>query len=88
MNKIILQMPTRIAMELTSWNTADPDIGSAFVRGFLAPFDTNLGGKTSDILIVFKISPKFYLGARLSVQYFTNYGDDWCDVPPGAAPDY
>ncbi len=88
MGKIILEFPISIAMKFASRNTTDSDVGSLLVTGFFAPFNTDFGSETSDVFVILKISPKFDLGTRFLTYNFTNYGDGWCNVTPGAAPDY
>ena len=89
MDKIISKVPVRITVEFAGGNVTDADIGGfAALFPLLAPGETDLGGEFGDVFVILKISPKFDLGAGLSFDNFTNYGDGWCDMPPGAAPDY
>ena len=67
MDEIILQFPTGIAVEFAGWDATDADVGSPFTAGFLAPFDADFGSEACDVFIVFKISPKFNLGAGFLV---------------------
>ena len=88
MNKVVLQFPTRVAVEFAGGDTTDTNIGGFLGAFFLAPLDATFGSEASDIAKVFKISPKFNLGTRFLMQDFTCDGDCWCDVPPGPAADY
>ena len=65
MLKIISEMPVGIAMKLASWNSADADVSGLLRASCLAPGNTNFSSKLGDIFMLFKISPKFDLGARL-----------------------
>ena len=62
MDKVILEFPAGIAVEFAGGDTTDADVGGFLGALFLAPFDTTFGGETSDVFVIFKISPKFYLG--------------------------
>ena len=88
MNKIIPEMPISIAMEFTGGNFAHADVSGFFATSFLAPSYADLGGKLSDVFVIFGISPKFYLGSRFFFDDFTNYGDGWSDMSPRASAHY
>ena len=64
MDEIIFEFPAGVAVEFAGRDATDADVGSFSVTFFLAPFDTDFGGETGNIFVIFKISPKFYLGAR------------------------
>ena len=88
MNKVILEMPIGITMEFASWDATYSDISGFAWTGFFTPSNTKLSGEFSDIFVIFEIRPEFNFSAGFFLDYFTNYGDGWCNVSPRAAPDY
>lgn len=88
MHKIISKMPVGITMEFTSRKLTHANIGGFATASFFAPCNTDFGSELSDVFVILKVSPKFNPGAGFFFDNLTNYGDGWCDVPPGAAPDY
>lgn len=51
-------------MEFAGGDATDADVRSFLVSLFFAPFDADFGGEAGDVFVIFKIGPKFYLGAR------------------------
>ena len=67
MRKIVTKMPVSIAVELPCWEFTDSDVGGFFTSGTFAPGNADFGSEFSDVFVIFKIGPKFYLGAGFSL---------------------
>ena len=64
----IFESPVGVAMKFAGWNTTNSDKWPTSTLGaIVSPRYTCLGGKFSNVFVVFEISPKFGLSAGLDL---------------------